>query len=81
MAATFHPKMLIRSTSDPRSTIGEEIKNEKVTPNGSPALVNPINNGMDEQEQNGVYTYGRNEKCPTEMLKKALGWKPAWSEY
>ena len=34
-----------------------------------------------EQEQNGVYTYGRNEKCPTEMLKKALGWKPAWSEY
>ena len=32
----------------------EEIKNEKVTPNGRPALVNPINNGMDEQEQKGV---------------------------
>ena len=38
----------------PRSTIGDEIKKEKVTPNGSPALVNPINKGIDEQEQNGV---------------------------
>ena len=36
------------------STIGEEIRKENVTPKGSPALVNPINNGMDEQEQNGV---------------------------
>lgn len=26
----------------------------KGTPNGSPALVNPINKGIDEQEQNGV---------------------------
>ena len=34
--------------------IGDEIRNEKVTPSGSPALVNPINSGMDEQEQNGV---------------------------
>ena len=32
----------------------EDIKNENVTPSGSPALVNPINNGIDEQEQNGV---------------------------
>ena len=38
----------------PKSTIGDEIRNEKVTPSGSPALVNPINSGMDEQEQNGV---------------------------
>ena len=43
-----------RNTRLPRSTIGEEIKNEKVTPNGNPALVNPINNGMEEQEQKGV---------------------------
>ena len=50
--ATFHPKMLIRSTREPKSTIGEEIRNENVTPNGR--LVNPINNGIDEQEQNGV---------------------------
>ena len=34
--------------------MGEEIRKEKVTPSGSPALVNPINSGMEEQEQNGV---------------------------
>ena len=54
MTATFHLKKLINSTRLPRSTIGEEMRNEKVTPSGSPALVNPINKGMDEQEQNGV---------------------------
>ena len=52
--ATFAPKILIRRTRLPKSTIGDEIRNEKVTPSGSPALVNPINSGMDEQEQNGV---------------------------
>ena len=52
--ATFVPKILIKRIKLPRSTIGDEIKKEKVTPNGSPALVNPINNGIDEQEQNGV---------------------------
>lgn len=34
--------------------MGDEIKNEKVTPTGSPALVNPIKSGMEEQEQKGV---------------------------
>ena len=34
--------------------MGEEIKKEKVTPSGSPALVKPMNSGMDEQEQKGV---------------------------
>jgi hypothetical protein len=34
--------------------MGEEIKKENVTPSGNPALVKPMNNGMDEQEQNGV---------------------------
>jgi hypothetical protein len=38
----------------PRSTIGEEIRKEKVTPSGSPALVNPIKTGIEEQEQKGV---------------------------
>ena len=38
----------------PLYTIGEEIRNENVTPSGSPTLVKPINNGMDEQEQKGV---------------------------
>jgi hypothetical protein len=52
--ATFHPKILISRTSEPRSTIGEEIRNENVTPSGSPALVNPMNSGIEEQEQNGV---------------------------
>jgi hypothetical protein len=46
--------MLISRTREPRSTIGEEIKNENVTPSGNPADVKPINNGMDEQEQKGV---------------------------
>ena len=32
----------------------DEIKKEKVTPSGSPALVNPINKGIEEHEQNGV---------------------------
>lgn len=34
--------------------MGEDIKKEKVTPSGKPALVNPINKGMLEQEQKGV---------------------------
>ena len=54
MMATLAPKILISSTKLPRSTIGEEIKKEKVTPRGSPALVKPMNSGMDEQEQKGV---------------------------
>lgn len=52
--ATLVPKMLISSTRLPKSTIGEEIRKENVTPKGRPALVKPINSGMDEQEQNGV---------------------------
>ena len=46
--------MLISKTSEPRSTIGDEIRNENVTPIGSPALVNPIKSGIEEQEQKGV---------------------------
>ena len=53
--------MLISSTRLPKSTIGEEIKKEKVTPRGSPALVKPINSGIDEQEQNGVTVPSRAE--------------------
>ena len=34
--------------------MGEEIRKEKVTPRGSPALVKPMNSGMEEQEQKGV---------------------------
>ena len=46
--------MLIKRTRLPKSTIGDEIRNEKVTPSGNPALVKPMNSGMEEQEQNGV---------------------------
>ena len=38
----------------PRSTIGEDIRKEKVTPKGRPAEVKPIKRGIEEQEQNGV---------------------------
>ena len=34
--------------------MGEEIRKEKVTPKGSPALVKPMNSGIEEQEQKGV---------------------------
>ena len=39
---------------DAKSTRGEDIRNEKVTPNGRPAEVKPINIGILEQLQNGV---------------------------
>jgi hypothetical protein len=35
-------------------TNGEVIRKAKVTPNGIPPFTNPMNNGMEEQEQNGV---------------------------
>ena len=37
-----------------KSTRGDDIKKENVTPIGKPALVKPINIGIEEQEQNGV---------------------------
>lgn len=52
--ATFAPKILMSRTRLPRSTMGEEIRKENVTPKGSPAFVKPIKSGMEEQEQNGV---------------------------
>jgi hypothetical protein len=45
------PKNIATATS---LTNGEVIRNEKVTPRGIPPFTNPINKGMDEQEQNGV---------------------------
>lgn len=35
-------------------TNGDVIKKAKVTPKGMPPFTNPMNNGMDEHEQNGV---------------------------
>jgi len=34
--------------------MGEDMRNEKVTPKGRPADVKPIKRGMEEHEQNGV---------------------------
>jgi hypothetical protein len=34
--------------------MGEEMRNEKVTPRGTPASTNPIKRGTAEHEQNGV---------------------------
>jgi hypothetical protein len=47
-------KMLASRITEAKSTNGEDIKNENETPIGSPALVKPMNNGMEEQEQKGV---------------------------
>ena len=53
-SATGSPNMLASNITDARSTKGDEIKNENVTPTGNPAFVNPINIGIDEHEQKGV---------------------------
>ena len=47
-------KQLAMRIIEARSTRGDEIINENVTPSGSPAAVNTIKSGIDEQEQNGV---------------------------
>ncbi len=52
--AVAQPKMLASRINEAKSTNGEEIKKENVTPNGNPALVKPMNSGIDEHEQNGV---------------------------
>jgi hypothetical protein len=46
--------MLANNITEAKSTKGEEIRKENVTPIGSPAFVNPMKIGIEEQEQNGV---------------------------
>jgi hypothetical protein len=41
-------------TSATSLTIGAEIRNEKVTPSGTPASTKPMKSGTAEQEQKGV---------------------------
>ena len=77
--------MLVSRTKLPRSTIGEEIRNENVAPRGSPALVKPMKRGMDEQEQNGVTVPSnaamafahRPWKCPS-ILRLLSGGNQLW---
>jgi hypothetical protein len=47
-------KILASNITDAKSTKGDDIKKENVTPIGSPAFVNPIKIGIEEHEQNGV---------------------------
>jgi len=49
--------------------MGEEIRNENVTPRGIPASTNPIKTGTAEQEQNGVTTPRR---APAMLPKNPL---------
>jgi hypothetical protein len=53
-AATFQPNSPNNSTNATSLTIGAEIKNENVTPNGTPVVTNPMKSGTAEQEQKGV---------------------------
>lgn len=50
----FHPNVPANIATATSFTRGEVIRNAKVTPNGIPPFTNPMNSGMDEQEQNGV---------------------------
>src|SRR5688572_11093924 len=52
--ATFQPNNPKSSTSATSFTIGAEMRNENVTPSGTPVVTKPMNSGTAEQEQNGV---------------------------
>ena len=52
--AVLQLNMLANKIIEARSTKGDDIRNENVTPRGSPALVKPMNIGIEEHEQNGV---------------------------
>ena len=54
MSATFQPTSPNSRPSATSLTIGAEIRNENVTPSGTPAVTKPMNSGTAEQEQNGV---------------------------
>ena len=52
--AIFQPNKPRSKTRATSLIIGEATKKEKVVPSGTPACINPKNNGMAEQEQKGV---------------------------
>ena len=56
VSATFHPSIANSSPSATSFTIGAAIRNENVTPSGTPADTKPTNSGTAEHEQNGVTT-------------------------
>jgi hypothetical protein len=56
MTVDINPNMAGNRISEDSLIRGDAIKNVKVTPIGIPAPRKPMNNGIDEQEQNGVTT-------------------------
>lgn len=54
MSATFQPTSANSRPSATSLIIGEAIRNENVTPSGTPAETKPTNSGTAEHEQNGV---------------------------
>ena len=54
ISAIFQPTKPNSRPSATSLTIGAEIRNEKVTPSGTPAETKPMKSGTAEQEQNGV---------------------------
>jgi hypothetical protein len=48
------PNIAGKSINEASLINGDAIRKVKVTPNGIPAPKNPINNGIEEHEQNGV---------------------------
>lgn len=54
--ATRHPNRPNSKVSATSFTMGAEIRNENVTPSGTPAWTKPMKSGTAEQEQKGVTT-------------------------
>ena len=52
--AIFQPNIPRSKTKATSFIIGEATRKEKVVPSGTPAWIKPKNNGIAEQEQNGV---------------------------
>ncbi len=55
-AAILKPNRPTSSTTATSLTSGEAIRNDSVTPSGTPAATKPMNAGTAEHEQNGVAT-------------------------
>jgi hypothetical protein len=54
IAATSQPNIPYNRIMATSFIIGAAIRNENVTPRGTPDSIKPKNNGIAEQEQNGV---------------------------
>ena len=54
IAVALTPKVPRNIATATSFTRGEVIRKENVTPKGSPPFTNPMNRGIDEQEQKGV---------------------------